>query len=521
LNCVVTAFQRAVALGVFIVNQDFLELCQQVKSQEEIERVATECRLPLFAGLTIAFFGFNDEIAEDHLHTVESNGGHVSTTTKDATHVVVAPDVRPPASCHGKYLVTMDWFRESMDLGWCANEQCFEHKWVEPSPKLGRRNSFLKLSRRRGPESSAKKYKRYQLCLELFKTEVNCLKVSDFLVRLFEENTYVSAEANDIMFGVYSSMRKAHDKIVQRMGQVLDTWNDHSTVGDIIVEESPLLVAAYTPYFHALETSLQYLKENRKKNTKFNSFIVDKERDRSLGNQKVEYLLNVPFQQITSRIPVSLKGLASKMYLFEGNIGKLSAKIPFLSCAIVSTIGRSYLALVVANINESKRLGAESEAIFKKMQDLPGHILKSPHQFICGLEFLSIPNGDNIWNCFVVELLLFKDCVLMTEKLGRNMSCGAFLRGQPAKTLKFIEYCDLVRIRAVRIILNSEDERILVIVVRNPTKDAEWCLQIVYSNEMVNDFLAKLVEEVFLATGRHISVEIGCSAEFDETTLNE
>ncbi|VDO13631.1 unnamed protein product [Haemonchus placei] len=110
---------------------------------------------------------------------------------------------------------------------------------------------------------------------------------------------------------------------------------------------------------------------------------------------------------------------------------------------------------MLVSINESKRVGAESEAIFKKIDDLP-----------------------------------------MTEKLGDSVTCGAFLRRKTAKTMKFIEYCDLIRIRAVRIILNSEDERILVIVVRNPTKDAEWCVQIVYPDDMINQFLMKLVEEV-------------------------
>ncbi|KAK5982794.1 hypothetical protein GCK32_008353 [Trichostrongylus colubriformis] len=501
-------YRRAVALGVFIVNKDFLERCQHVKSLEEIEKLAEECRLPLFAGLIIAFLGFNDELAEDHLHTVESNGGQVSTSTREATHVVVAPDLRPPASCHGKYLVTIDWIRGSLDLGWCANEKCFEYKWTEPTAHIRPRNSFLRFQKRRRAESSAKKYKRYQLCLELFKTEVNCLKASDFLVRLSEENVYVQSEANDIMFGVYTAMKKAHDKIVQRMGQVLDTWNDHSTIGDIFVEESPLLVEAYTPYFHTLETSLQYLKENKRKNAKFNAYINDKERDRSLGKQKVEYLLNVPFQQITSRIPASLKEIRNQTTTLDPDFELLGDAISVIDRMLVS-------------INESKRLGAESEAIFRKIQDLPGHILRSPRQFVCAMEFLSIPNGDNVWSCFVVELLIFKDCVLMAEKLDRSISCGAFFRRKPARTMKFMEFCHHVRIRAVRVLLNSDDERILVIVVRNPTKDAEWCLQIVYPDDLVHEFLSKLVDEVFQATGRRISVDVGCAAEFDDTTIND
>lgn len=32
----------------------------------------------------------------------------MTTTTSDATHIIVAPGLRPPASCHGKNLVTME-----------------------------------------------------------------------------------------------------------------------------------------------------------------------------------------------------------------------------------------------------------------------------------------------------------------------------------------------------------------------------------------------------------------------------
>ncbi|KHJ92695.1 BRCA1 protein [Oesophagostomum dentatum] len=269
-------YRRAIALGIFVVSEQFLEQCQKLDSSTEVAEVAKTCRLPRFAGLAISFLGFNDETVEDQDRIVEENGGHVTTSTSEATHIIVAQDLRPPASCHGKNLVTMEWFRESMDLGWCANESCFMHTWKEPTPRR-HTNSILRFQRRRRAESSARKYKRYQLCLELFKTEINCLKACDFLVRLFEENIYVSAEANDVMFGVFGPMRKAHDKIIQKMGVVLDSWNDQSAIGDvdiIFVEEESSMAEAYSPYFHTLEASLQYIKEYRKQNAKFNAFVV-------------------------------------------------------------------------------------------------------------------------------------------------------------------------------------------------------------------------------------------------------
>ncbi|EPB72204.1 BRCA1 protein [Ancylostoma ceylanicum] len=442
-------YRRAIALGIFVVNEEFLQRCEKLDSSTDIAELAESCRLPRFAGLTITFLGFNDETIEDHARTVEENGGQVTTTTSDATHLIVAPGLRPPASCHGKNLVTMEWFRESLDLGWCANEACFVHTWEEPTPRRRHTNSILRFQRRyeavrssygyfgffplfsfffecflplqcinvlraenfsstalfffselsiwlisghyavfssfrRRAESSAKKYKRYQLCLELFKTEINCLKACDFLVRLCEENIYVSAEANDVMFGVFGAMRKAHDRIVQKMGEVLDTWNDNSTIGDIFVDEELSLTEAYSPYFHTLEASLQYIKENRKQNAKFNAFIVERERDRSLGKQKLEYLLNIPFQQITSRIPASLKEIRNQ----------------------TTTIDPDHEPLANAITAVDRMLA---------------HLLKSPKQFVCGMQFMSMSDGSTPWNFILVELLLFKDCILVFLTTGRRI----------------------------------------------------------------------------------------------------
>ncbi|KIH58303.1 hypothetical protein ANCDUO_11489 [Ancylostoma duodenale] len=338
-------------------------------------------------------------------------------------------------------------------------------------------------------------------------------------------------------------MRKAHDRIVQKMGEVLDTWNDNSTIGDIFVDEESSLTEAYSPYFHTLEASLQYIKENRKQNAKFNAFIVvspwvlaemvelwaqpdfvasrydchsgkpctvaidtyERERDRSLGKQKLEYLLNIPFQQITSRIPASLKEIKNQTTTIDPDHEPL---------------GNAIIAVdrMLATINESKRMGAESETIFKKIQNLPSHLLKSPKQFVCGMQFMSMSDGSTPWNYILVELLLFKDCILMAEKMEPTVSCGI---RKISRTMKFLEYCHLVRIRGVRIVHNSDEERMLVIVVRNPTKDAEWYLQFVHTDDAINEFVGKLVDEVFMTTGRRIPIDIGDSTEFDDTTLNE
>lgn len=44
--------------------------------------------------------------------------------------------------------------------------------------------------------------------------------------------------------------------------------------------------------------------------------------------------------------------------------------------------------------------------------------------------------------------------------------------------------------------VSVSDDRVLVIVVRNPTKDAEWALQIIHSDDYAGDFVSKLIDEV-------------------------
>ncbi|VDM77168.1 unnamed protein product [Strongylus vulgaris] len=101
-------YRRAIALGIFVVKEEFLERCENIDSLMDISELAESCKLPRFAGLAISFLGFNDETAEDYDSIVEENGGHVTMTTSEATHIIVAPEFRPPAACQGKNLVTME-----------------------------------------------------------------------------------------------------------------------------------------------------------------------------------------------------------------------------------------------------------------------------------------------------------------------------------------------------------------------------------------------------------------------------
>ena len=92
---------------------------------------------------------------------------------------------------------------------------------------------------------------------------------------------------------------------------------------------------AYAPYFQGLTAALELFKECKAKNAKFRHYIKvsihvgfcvlygsafvaqkvtylilqEKEKDRSIDKQKIEYLLNNPMQQLTSRVGVTLKGM--------------------------------------------------------------------------------------------------------------------------------------------------------------------------------------------------------------------
>ncbi|ETN76063.1 hypothetical protein NECAME_11954 [Necator americanus] len=102
----------------------------------------------------------------------------------------------------------------------------------------------------------------------------------------------------------------------------------------------------------------------------------------------------------------------------------------------------------------------------------------------------------------------------MAEKIDPTVSCG-FRKG--SRTMKFLEYCHLVRIRAVRIVWSIDEEKMLVIVVRNPTKDAEWYLQFLHPDDAINEFVTKLVGELFL----YVNVQVALLSRYSSVREGE
>ncbi|KAJ1358130.1 hypothetical protein KIN20_016444 [Parelaphostrongylus tenuis] len=77
LLLILFAFKKAVSLGIYIVNEEFLRRCSELEIHDDIASVAEICRLQIFAGLTISFIGISDQSVEEYTRTVINNGGRV------------------------------------------------------------------------------------------------------------------------------------------------------------------------------------------------------------------------------------------------------------------------------------------------------------------------------------------------------------------------------------------------------------------------------------------------------------
>uniref|UniRef100_A0A1I7XG30 Poly [ADP-ribose] polymerase n=1 Tax=Heterorhabditis bacteriophora TaxID=37862 RepID=A0A1I7XG30_HETBA len=476
-------YRKAVALGIPVMKEDFVIECvrMRVRHEREIENLANSFKLPRFEGLTICFAGYDMEQIRDDAYNIESYGGRVCDSIANATHIVVAPETRIPITTNNQNMVTIGWLRESMDLEWCANEKSF----IMPTTKikLQRRNAtktalydqpmkrLFRNKREFRSDCSITKYKRYQLCLELWKTEINCLKIVDFLLRMKEDNIYISPTHNEVIFGSLVAMKDVHSKIVENMGIVIDKWNDDSIIGKVFVDESTLLEMAYIPYFQGLEASIDLFKELKTNNSRFRAFIeVDyiKEKDRTLDKQKIDYLLNVPYQQLTGRVSISLKEILNKTDREAPDCSHLKRAI-------------ATVAEVLRKSNESKKMSIESEVLYKQVENIPASILCTSRQFLSRMKFISLSHERNgpKKKKVPVELLLFQDTVMSFS---------------------------MSSVREIYMHGIDDDLTVVIFTLRDDTGDLEWFFQAKESTENTILFLKKVVDQVFLLTKRLINI---------------
>ncbi|CAJ0583639.1 unnamed protein product, partial [Mesorhabditis spiculigera] len=293
-------YRVAVSLGIPIVRPVFIEYASGFADFRLSPDIVAKSRLPRFAGSRVFLALFLGETAESKKELIEEHGGSICQSALDATHVVVPIGEDYPTNGL-QYVVTEQWISESLNLGWCANEKLFPASGR--SGKLIRRDalrrgnceaaskkipsSFRKLKIWKSDRSDTMKYKRYTQAGELYKSETETLKKLDALKR---------------------ELYNVHSRIVEKLAKVFATWADDSVIGLIFIGESDALAAAYTPYLVGLQYAQDCLKKATQRNPKFKAYIQKCECDRMLGRSKISELVSAPYQELTNKINVLLRG---------------------------------------------------------------------------------------------------------------------------------------------------------------------------------------------------------------------
>ncbi|CAI4222195.1 unnamed protein product [Auanema sp. JU1783] len=478
-------YRQAVALGITILSPTILSIISEATTADQIVDETHRHHLPRFKGVLI-YLHLDETLHENRQirNEIMTNGGLVVSNMTQATHIIVNPaEQNLPDVAENQFLVSSQWIHVSRDLNWCADEQQFILKKYRIRRGTARRRlTFTGYIRGQGHcRDSATKYKRYQLCQELYSSEIRCLQMMDFLVRISTDN-YLTNEHNLIIFGSFLSMKTIHSELVEKIGRILNTWDDDSMIGNIFVEIAGDMERSYLEYFQHLEICQETFKECKHRNSRFRSFIEVKEQDRSLDKQKIEYLFSIPYQQLTSRILVTLKAIHEKT-------DKTSSDYICLLAAIEA------VDQILRKCNDSKKKTTESRLILKQIKNLPAYVICSrgifleQHTFRCVL-----PEKENKLSQ-LIQFYLFDDSLIIARRLNQA-SCVtlSLTKTKESKKTDFNDFYPLSGIREV-CLLSDGPSKAFVLTLRN-VQDTQWYLDVIDSLEDSIQFMNKLVDHV-------------------------
>ncbi len=91
---------------------------------------------------------------------------------------------------------------------------------------------------------SKTKSKTYYICLELFETETNYVRILKSIIRVFREplkNHQMDGHfPNEIeiktIFGCLPPIIEVHEKVLSKLEKIIQNWSDDNEVGKIFVE---------------------------------------------------------------------------------------------------------------------------------------------------------------------------------------------------------------------------------------------------------------------------------------------
>ncbi|GMR32428.1 hypothetical protein PMAYCL1PPCAC_02623, partial [Pristionchus mayeri] len=184
----------------------------------------------------------------------------------------------------------------------------------------------------------------------------------------------------------------------------------------------------------------------------------EKEKDRSIGRQKIEHLLSAPSQQLMSRSTIMLKEILQHTQPHHDDFNLLQG-------AVVCVEG------ILEQANENRRSSTEVDEIVSQIEGTPAIFFLAPRQLL-GRFSLTSHGGTGSWQSSLgsILLLLLNDFLLVASSVQAEAKC---LRSQPEESFRYVTH---VAYDAVRDIARVEKDgmALFFITIRSELSDEEW-----------------------------------------------
>ncbi|XP_070538599.1 protein ECT2-like [Ptychodera flava] len=335
--------------------------------------------------------------------------------------------------------------------------------------------------------------KRQQIVMELLQTENNYVGILHTIVKVFKEPLEVNPAGGPILaaediktiFGKIPDIHDVHVKLRDDLADLMASYSDDKSVGEIILRHSNDMMKAYPPFVNYFEMTKETLQRCDRQKPRFHAFLKICQSKPECGRQTLAELLIRPVQRLPSII-LLLQDLLKRTDKNNSDCDELENAV-------------AAIKEVTKHINEDKRKTEGHTTMFDIINDIegvPAHLLSSHRSFIMKCDTIEIGDrdtgkgdsfGEKGGN---VTLFLFNDSLEVCKRRSKIVNAyrsPASSVKAPQKGYKHLGLLQLSHIRRVLDINETEECRNAFALLVKPAIGGGEELDSLYMFMMVGD----------------------------------
>ncbi|XP_010284952.1 PREDICTED: protein ECT2-like [Phaethon lepturus] len=150
---------------------------------------------------------------------------------------------------------------------------------------------------------------RWQVAKELYQTESNYVDILTTIIQLFQVplekegqlgGPILAQEEIKTIFGSIPDILDVHTKIKEDLEDLMMSWTENKSIGDIILKYSKDLLKTYPPFVNFFEMRQETITRCEKQKPRFHAFLKINQAKPECGRQSLAELLIRPVQRLPS-----------------------------------------------------------------------------------------------------------------------------------------------------------------------------------------------------------------------------